>query len=264
MTNENPYVTKLRERERVEKANCDACCGDLSKCPNLSKGKRVFANNVRGVIYETYTRCFLLDKADWELMVDTGLGRSGLGEHQRFKSRTLERYEETPDNAEAKHAVERYVKEGLPNGKWLVLIGPVGTGKTHLAVATMIESIRYMLHPKFSTSSKMLMDYRTSYQDRTSAKVIDEFMDADMLVIDDLGKEMVGTDKDKSTLEFMQMILNQRYETNRATVITTNLTKKQIADTYGEAIESRLAELGTYVTVKGADYRKLAAERMGR
>jgi DNA replication protein DnaC len=75
----------------------------------------------------------------------------------------------------------------------------------------------------------------------------------DMLMMDDVGKEK-QTDWSRS---IMFDVVNYRYEHILPIVITTNLTTKQLAEYFGDAVWSRLCEMCRGAQMSGSDYRRL-------
>src|SRR3712207_2347870 len=83
-------------------------------------------------------------------------------------------------------------KANQEGGRGLYFCGPVGVGKTHLAVAVMNEIITKKRVPSlFVTVPELLDNLRGAYND--PGRDIDEWMDsvknADLLLLDDLGAE---------------------------------------------------------------------------
>ena len=87
------------------------------------------------------------------------------------------------------------------------------------------------------------------------ASEIQNYIDADILLIDDLGSEPVLKNV---TVEYLYTILNERLVKNRATCISSNLdSPTKILDRYGERIYSRLANklLSLNILFTGKDNR---------
>ena len=76
--------------------------------------------------------------------------------------------------------------------------------------------------------------------------------DCDLLIIDDLGTEMVN----QFTLSCLYDVLNSRINNRRSTMINTNLPTKEIEAKYNERITSRL--FGEYLPLlfSGVDIRR--------
>lgn len=110
----------------------------------------------------------------------------------------------------------------------------------------------------FKTSIDLFSDIRSSYHGEASeAKMIDTFNTADLLIIDDLGKEKISA----WSASILFAIINARYERMLPTIITTNLGYDDLANTLGEdgtraaAIVSRIKETSVNLKMAWADYR---------
>ena len=182
------------------------------------------------------------EKRKAEKLVKESLGR-------RFSNITFETFKVNADNKNAYKKCFEYVTEFPENkdGIGLIISGPVGTGKTHLAAAI---------------THKIISDYGIPVQFKTAIEIhgelnefekatYDKYKKCDLLVIDDLGKEK-STDWRK---EKIFEIINARYEDYLPTIITTNLTGKQLDDTFGAATFSRLCESCRYLELSGRDWR---------
>ncbi len=140
-----------------------------------------------------------------------------------------------------------------PDG-WLVLIGKVGCGKTHLAAAVANQSLDNGAVVLFKTVSDLLDHLRTTYMPN-STEVYDQLFskmrEAELLVLDDLGAQQSSPWANEKLFQ----LFNYRYNSRFPTVITTNNVGLQGID---ERIRSRMmdASLVTIVTFDGAqDYR---------
>jgi DNA replication protein DnaC len=139
-----------------------------------------------------------------------------------------------------------------PDG-WLVLWGPCGTGKTHMASAIChtIKSDDSPVRPLvlYMTAPDMLDFLRSGYSEDDYQKVIDLCRRVDVLVVDDLGTEAV---KDW-TYEKLFQILNGRYQDEGATVIISNVNPNE----FDFRISSRMQDkrLASVLHVVGEDYR---------
>ena len=105
--------------------------------------------------------------------------------------------------------------------KGLLLIGPSGVGKTHLAVAALKELIQRGHNGLFCDYRELLKEIQGSYNpasESTEMKILEPVRTAEVLVIDDLG----ASKPSDWVRDIVGIVLNARYNENRTTIITTN------------------------------------------
>lgn len=161
------------------------------------------------------------------------------------------------------HAFARRVVDEFPGGDHGVLFcGRAGVGKTHLAVAALRELVVQRgaigLFAEFTHLLRRIQDTYDRRSETPSWAVVQPALEADLLVLDDLG----CTRTTPWILETMGLILNERYNAKRLTVITTNRLdapppgEESLAERIGERLSSRLSEMCWIVRMDGEDYRQ--------
>ncbi len=172
----------------------------------------------------------------------------------------------------------RFVEEFDPReGKGLLLVGGIGTGKTHLAVGILKELIATRSAAcLFCDYRELLKQIQNSYNDSVQAtelQVLRPVFDAEVLVLDELG----AVKPSEWVWDTVSLILNTRYNDKRTTIITTNFPDEPAAgaapelkprsyayaaarnetlgDRIGERMRSRLHEMCRVVEMKGPDFR---------
>jgi DNA replication protein DnaC len=163
----------------------------------------------------------------------------------------------TLENQAAIEKVKVYAENFTGRGG-VVLLGPGGTGKTHM-VACMIDSLTSRgIRALFGNVLDLLGRLRRSYDDGAQEeewRIIDELASAPLLVIDDLGKEKVSGWVEQT----LYRIVDMRYRENRALVVTSNFTLSELEKRYndvGSALISRIAEMCEGVRLGGKDWRR--------
>ncbi len=145
----------------------------------------------------------------------------------------------------------------------LFLQGLPGTGKSHLAAAAVVTIIqRTRARAIFVDTRDLLRLIRHSFNETTRTteyEVLRPVMDAELLVLDDLGAERPT----EWVEETMNLIINTRYSEERRTIITTNYPDGPSDDPntlecrIGFRMRSRVAEMCEFIELDGADYRQL-------
>ena len=144
----------------------------------------------------------------------------------------------------------------------LLLLGPCGIGKTHLAVAAGLALQTKGANVRFYDFRELLKLIQESYnsEERNSEwKLLTPARNAEVLILDELGAAR-PTDW---ALDKMTQIINQRYNDCRLTIFTSNFSdlvtpqhRHTLSDRVGPRIRSRLREMCVTVEVSGKDYRE--------
>lgn len=167
-------------------------------------------------------------------------------------------------DAKARELLEKYYHQmqvlatKYPNIKknTFLFSGKTGTGKTHLAQATAGEFIINGRSVKYVSAYKFNSDMINVHISPISTKdlAMEDYLTSDLLIIDDLGTEPITRNV---TLEYLYLVLTQRQEANKPTIITTNLDGNGIMSRYQERMFSRLTSkaFSLIYNFTGADLR---------
>ncbi len=195
-------------------------------------------------------------------LVKAGYASSGLGNligKQTFDNFSLDYYASSERQRVEKsvHMLKRFAadfdKDTYCN---FVMTGASGLGKTHLSTAVAQTVIDRGFDVLYVSAVGMLGDFEEKrFGNSAGASRVNDvsrYYDADLLIIDDLGTEVVN----KFTQSYFYEVINTRINARKCTIINTNLAAKDIMDTYTERIASRI--LGEYqpLLFKGTDIRK--------
>lgn len=117
-----------------------------------------------------------------------------------------------------------------------VFSGATGTGKTFLAGCIGEELNRRNKEVLFLSSFSLNRFFIACFE-KESYKAMSILFNADLLIIDDLGSEPLYR---KITVEYLKLVLEERFDRKKPVLVTTNLDKDGILQRYGERIYSRL------------------------
>jgi DNA replication protein DnaC len=100
----------------------------------------------------------------------------------------------------------------------IVFVGPTGTGKTGLASGLLLKALENGYRGLFVRAQDLFDEMYASLADRSSRKLLNRLMTADVLLIDEMG--YLNLRPEQTNLFFK--LMEERY-TRRSTIITTNL-----------------------------------------
>ena len=201
-------------------------------------------------------------------------------EHCDFESYSTE-VGATPQQIEslkkAKFLAQAFVRD-YPGAaeKGLLLMGPSGVGKTHLAVAALKDLIQRGHVGLFCDYRELLKEIQASYNpasESTEMGILEPIRTVEILVLDDLGASKPSA----WVLDIIGLVLNARYNERRMTILTTNYSDEAaggaepvkspagqritvredtLADRIGARMRSRLFEMCRTVEVFAPDFRR--------
>ena len=134
-----------------------------------------------------------------------------------------------------------YAKTFSADSSSIIMSGKTGLGKTHLSLAVAKTVIDRGFGVVYLPAQKLVSNLeREHFSGSGSDALLKKYTDCDLLIIDDLGAEFPSS----FTTSAIGNLINERLYENRPTIISTNLTGKELADRYTERTASRI--LGEY------------------
>lgn len=143
--------------------------------------------------------------------------------------------------------------EKIEAGDGLWISGSVGTGKTWLAMLVARYAIERGHPVAVYSVPRLLSEIRRTYdgEGTTTLDLLDQLTSVSLLVLDDVGTER----SNPWVLEQLYTIINERWQEQRAIVLTTNLDPIAMQEQIGERTVSRLEGMCHMITIDGVDHR---------
>lgn len=177
--------------------------------------------------------------------IANALAASGIP--RRHAGCTLEGFTPTPSTQAAYDAVVSYAQRWpaqLKTGESLILIGDIGTGKTHLGCALLRAVIEAGGKGRYTTVQGLLRNVRSTWgnrnAERSEASVIAEYATTQLLVLDEVGTSNGGSNE----LVILFDILDQRYQDMLPTVVMGNLSTAELEQALDARAVDRLRDGG--------------------
>jgi DNA replication protein DnaC len=145
----------------------------------------------------------------------------------------------------------------------VVIVGPIGTGKTHLATALGVCAARKRHRVVMRRAADLVRELVEARDERLLGRLHKQYRKVALLIIDELG--FVPFSQHEGELLFN--LLSDRYE-RAATLVTSNLSFGEWVQVFGNekltlALLDRLTHHAHIVTTKGASFRLRARKAEG-
>lgn len=148
-------------------------------------------------------------------------------------------------------ATGRFIREGRD----VLLIGPPGTGKSHIAQALGLQAIKNGSTVLYRSIFDMVRDFLHDEAMAQQDKVMERYLRADLLIIDDMGMKQLP----KRSGEYLFEIIMRRYQV-RSTMMTSNRPLEDWGKLIGDvpaatAILDRFLHNAEVIAITGRSYR---------
>ncbi len=148
-----------------------------------------------------------------------------------------------------------YAQRFSENSPSILMMGNTGLGKTHLSFAIAKSAMEKGYSVLYGSAQDFFGKVQREYFGRSDSDTdtMATILDADLLIIDDLGAEYESA---FNTSTFYT-IVNSRLNEGKPTIINTNLTPYEIEARYTARVASRLLTLYKILKFSGTDIRAL-------
>ena len=195
-----------------------------------------------------------------EALIKKQYESSGLGkllDTQSFNTFSLDYYTEKEEMSELVSYLKDYVESFDDVCKNLLFVGGTGLGKTHLSTAIAKALIEKGHNVVYETAQNIFADFEKDrfrdHYDQSYEMLGDKYLEAELLIIDDLGAEMVTS----YSVSCLYNIINTRVNRGLPIIASTNLASAEIRKIYNDRITSRLFGEFSIKKFVGSDIRKI-------
>jgi DNA replication protein DnaC len=138
----------------------------------------------------------------------------------------------------------------------LLICGPTGVGKSHVANALAIEALKRDMHVSFRRTPRLLADLHAARANGTHAHLWARALNVDLLVLDDFGLQALAPQAAQDLYD----LISERYE-HRSLVITSNRAFEEWPAVFGNellasAALDRLTHHAHTLIIRGESYRQ--------
>lgn len=136
----------------------------------------------------------------------------------------------------------------------ILMRGATGLGKTHLSLSIANEVIKKGYSVIYGSAPDLFRKCELEHFGREEGNTIDALLDADLLILDDVGAEF----ESKFYSAVLYNIINNRMNAAKPTIISTNCDLNELAARYGNRTVSRMKTMDDLIFL-GSDVRLMRA-----
>ena len=195
-----------------------------------------------------------------EMVIKENIKSSGIGrliERQSFENFSLAGYENEARALMEKNleAAKSFAENFGGAEKNLLLIGPTGTGKTHISTSIAKVLIEKGVEVLYDSAQNIVSAFeKDKFRSGYGAYEPEgnKYLECELLILDDLGTEFIT----QFTVSCLYNLLNTRMNKGLSTVISTNLSPAELSEKYEDRIYSRIVGQESRILLfKGKDKR---------
>ena len=215
--------------------------------------------------YDGHQKCSCLKNSIIEILYEQSNIKEIL-KKENFSTFSFSHYDNTIKDPitnmtalENMHDVVKTCREYIDNFsteyRSLYLYGPTGVGKTFLTnciAKELIENSNSVIYVSSIRLFEILANNTFNKNDNDDGKdLASNILDCDLLIIDDLGTEMVNS----FTASALFNCINERHLRRKSVIISTNLSLAELRSIYSERVFSRITSNYTLLKIYGDDLR---------
>ena len=220
-------IENLQNAEDTNR-HCENCTGDCPKSRDKYWQQVITLNdNAFSGFAFPYQKCIFgrMQDADVSLPLE-------------YRAKTFSDYEVHEQNEQT---VEWAKKMPFDKSLNLYVHGVCGSGKTFLAALVMKSAVMAGRSVQFGTFNRLFATIKATFddKDKSTQEAYDRLYKWDLLILDDLGGEKFS---DWAVKELFELI-NERYNSHRQILITSNLTPEELRRSIGRVDEVQAAKI---------------------
>ena len=186
-----------------------------------------------------------------------------------FETFSLDYYSDTPDPVLGRSHrkimanicayLKNYAETFTTDAKSLLMMGKTGLGKTHLSLAVANRVLDRGFNVYYDSVQGILDRLEKEHFNRNNRdeELQEDLFKSDLLIIDDLGTEMVTS----FTVSALYQLVNERINDGLPTIFSTNLELQDLEAIYSQRLTSRLLGTCDMIRFYGKDIRQQIARK---